>query len=87
MDCKYIQVLSASRCVRAVRGWHPEEHRQQIKGLHKSFASCKLKEIAEAKGTSISALSSFIVTEYLMEHYQEYVAGTEKEDLSIWEML
>jgi len=46
-----------------------------------------LKEIAEAKGTSISALSSFIVTEYLMEHYQEYVAGTEKEDLSIWEML
>jgi len=46
-----------------------------------------LKEIAEAKGTSISALSSFIVTEYLMEHYQEYVTGTEKEDLSIWEML
>ena len=27
---------------------------------------------------SISALSSFIVAEYLMEHYQEYVTGTKK---------
>ena len=62
-------------------------HHLKLGEKHKSFASCKLKEIAEAKGTSISALSSFIVTEYLMEHYQEYVAGTEKEDLSIWEML
>ena len=68
----------------------PNKVKFQKHALKYSLSNClyeKLEEIAEAKGTSISALSSFIVTEYLMEHYQEYVTGTEKEDLSIWEML
>lgn len=55
-----------------------------------SLSNClygKVNEIAETIGISVSALTSFIVTEYLIEHYPEFAKGTEKEGLSVWDML
>jgi len=55
-----------------------------------SLSTClfeKVNEIAETIGVSVSALTSFIVTEYLIEYYPEFTKGTEKESVSVWDML
>lgn len=55
-----------------------------------SLSNClyrKINDIAETIGISVSALTSLIITEYLIEHYPEFTEGTEKEGLSVWDML
>ena len=55
-----------------------------------SLSNClygKVNEIADTIGISVSALTSFIVTEYLIEHYPEFIKGTDKEGLSVWDVL
>lgn len=68
----------------------PDEKKFKKHVVKYSLSNCiygKVSEIADTIGVSVSALTSFIVTEYLIEHYPEFTKGTEKEGLSVWDML